>query len=100
MQENAPFGRKPTKTTKKRAGRSRKLVKSKSGRQKSAARRPEAPESERHFYWITHGQINAGFVEQIDKTYKALSADERELGNFDSLKAAADAVHASFGGVG
>jgi hypothetical protein len=79
-------------------GRSRKLRKSQSSKRKSTARRPDAQESERHFFWITHGQINAGFVEQIDKIYKALDVAERELGIFDCLKAAADAVSASFEG--
>jgi hypothetical protein len=81
-------------------GRSRKLRKSKSRKRKSTARRPDAQEPERRFFWVTHGQINAGFVQQVDDVYKALGADERELGNFDTLKSAADAVSASFGGAG
>jgi hypothetical protein len=121
MQENGPSdgitGGSPKKAAKKRrkndakqkrspaspaseTGRSRKLRKSKSSKRKSTARRLDAQELEQNFYWIAAGQTNIGFVEQLDKTYKALGADERELGNFDSLKAAADAVHASFGGVG
>ena len=63
---------------------------------KSTATRPDAQEPERHFYWIAHGQTNAGFVEQLDETYKAIDADEKELGTFDSLKAAADAVSARY----
>jgi hypothetical protein len=78
-------------------GRSRKLRKSKSSKRKSTARRSDAQESEQHFYWINHGQTTVGFVEQFDNTYKALSADERELGSFGSLKAASDAVGASWG---
>jgi hypothetical protein len=66
-------------------------------KRKSTATRPNAQATERHFFWVTHGQTSAGFVEQVDETYKALGADERELGTFDSLKAAADAVSASFG---
>jgi hypothetical protein len=80
-------------------GRSRKLRKSKSSKRKSTARRSDAQESERRFFWVAHGQINAGFVEQIDEIYKALDVNERELGSFGSLKAAADAVSASFEGV-
>jgi hypothetical protein len=49
-----------------------------------------------HFYWVTHGQTNAGFVEQVDEIYRAIGADEQELGIFDSLKAAADAVSATY----
>jgi hypothetical protein len=66
---------------------------------KSTATKPDAQEPEQHFYWVTHGQTNAGFVEQVDETYRAIGADERDLGTFNSLKAAADAVSASFGGV-
>jgi hypothetical protein len=99
MQENGPLdgssSQKPKKTGKKRTGRARHLRKLKSSRQKSAVRRPDTQEPERHFYWVADGQTNIGFVEQIDKTYKALSADERELGRFDSLTAAADAVSTS-----
>jgi hypothetical protein len=70
----------------------------KCSKRQSTATRPNAQEPERHFYWVTHGQTNIGFVEQVDKTYKAISADDRDLGTFDCLKAAADAVSASFGG--
>ena len=61
-----------------------------------AAQKSQA--TERHFFYVRHGQASAGFIEQVDKTYRAIGADERELGTFDSLKAAADAVSASFGG--
>jgi hypothetical protein len=64
---------------------------------KSTAVRPNAQEPERHFYWIAYGQTNVGFVEQVDETYTAIAADERPLGAFDSLTAAADAVSAAFG---
>jgi hypothetical protein len=64
----------------------------KCSKRKSTAARPNAQEPEQHFYWIADGQTNIGFVEQVDETYKAISADERELGTFDSLKAAANAV--------
>jgi hypothetical protein len=42
---------------------------------------------EHHFFYVTHGQTNVGFVEQVNDTYKAIGADERELGTFGSLKA-------------
>jgi hypothetical protein len=64
----------------------------KCSKRKSTSARPNAQEPERHFYWIAHGQTNIGFVEQLGDTYKAIGADERELGTFDSLKAAADAI--------
>ena len=53
---------------------------------------------EQHFFYVTRGQTNAGFVQQFGEIYKAIGDDERELGAFGSLKAAADAVSASFGG--
>jgi hypothetical protein len=56
----------------------------------------KSQEIERHFFWITHGQTNAGFVEQIGESYKAIAADERSLGTFACLKAAADAVSAAY----
>jgi hypothetical protein len=76
-------------------GPSRNFRKSKSSKRKSTPRRPDAQEPERHFYWIADGQINIGFVDQVDDTYKALGSDERELGTFSTLKAAADAVSAA-----
>lgn len=76
---------------KRRANRLNKCSK-----RKSTATRPDAQESERHFYWIAHGQTNAGFIEQVDATYRAISADEQDLGTFGSLKAAADAVSARY----
>ena len=62
---------------------------------KFSAAGPNAQELERHFYWIAHGQTNVGFVEQVEED-KTLGADERDLGSFDSLKAAADAVTARY----
>jgi hypothetical protein len=56
----------------------------------------KSQETERHFFFVTHGQTNAGFVEQIGESYKAIGADERELDTFSSLKAAADAVSATY----
>jgi hypothetical protein len=50
---------------------------------------------ERRLFWVTHGQTNVGFVEQIGKSYKAIAADERILGAFGSLKEAANAVSAA-----
>jgi hypothetical protein len=76
---------------KRRANREKKF-----SEQKSTATRPDAQEPERHFYWVAHGQTNAGFVEQVDHTYTAIGVDERELGTFDNLKAAADAVSARY----
>jgi hypothetical protein len=74
---------------------SRNRRKSTSSKRKFTPRRPDAQEPERHFYWIADGQTNIGFVDQVDDTYKALGADERELGTFSTLKAAADAVGAA-----
>jgi hypothetical protein len=61
---------------------------------KPTAAKPDAQEPERRFYWIANGQTNIGFVEQVDETYRAISADEWGLCTFDSLKAAADAFSA------
>jgi hypothetical protein len=73
----------------------RNLRKSKFSKRKSTPRRPDAQEPERHFYWIADGQTNIGFVDRVDHIYKALGSDERELGTFDTFKAAADAVSAA-----
>jgi hypothetical protein len=97
---------------KRRAQRSRKVLKDTQKRSPASAAtehgtyrsksksshpkitRPAAESQERgyHFFWITHGQTNAGFVEQIGDSYKAITADGVDIGVFDSLKAAADAV--------
>ena len=87
-----PQKRSPTlAANKRRANRLNKCSK-----RKSTAARPKAQEPERRFYWITSGQVNIGFVEQIDETYRAISADERDLGTFSIFKAAADAVSAQY----
>ena len=87
-EETPPQKRSPTlAASKRRANRIKKC-----SDRKSTAARAKAQEPEQHFYWIADGQINIGFVEQVAETYKAISADERELGTFDSLKAAADAI--------
>jgi hypothetical protein len=65
-------------------------------KRKSTSARPDAQGPERHFYWIADGQTNAGFVEQIGESYNALAADERALGTFANLTAAADAVSAAY----
>jgi hypothetical protein len=52
---------------------------------------------ERHFFYVTNGQTNIGFVKQIGEIYKALDSDEQQIGSFDALKAAADAVNAAYG---
>jgi hypothetical protein len=56
----------------------------------------KSQEIERHFFYVTHGQTNAGFIEQVDQTYRAIAPDERIIGTFNSIKAAADAVSAAF----
>jgi hypothetical protein len=82
--------RSPTLASNKR--RANRL--NKCSNRKSTAARPGAQESERHFYWIADGQTNIGFVEQVEETYRAISADEWGLCTFDGLKAAADAFSA------
>jgi hypothetical protein len=77
---------------KRRANRKSKFV-SRKDNTKSAQK---SQEIERHFFWITHGQTNAGFVQRLGDSYKALGADERALGTFASLTAAADAVSAAY----
>jgi hypothetical protein len=83
----APDGR-PQKLSPTLAGNKRRANREKkfSG-PKSTATRPNAQGPERS---------NVGFIEQIGEIYKAIGDDERELGTFNSLKAAADAVSASF----
>jgi hypothetical protein len=71
-------------------------IRTTSSKRKFAAPEPNAQDVERHLYWVAHGQTNVGFIEQTGETYKAVGADERELGTFDALKAAADAVSASY----
>jgi hypothetical protein len=68
----------------------------KCSKRKSTSARPDAQERNRHFYWIADGRTNAGLVKQIGESYKALAADERPLGNFANLAAAADAVSAAY----
>jgi hypothetical protein len=83
-----PQKRSPTlAANKRRANRLNKCSK-----RKSTAARPNAQGPARHFYWIADGQTNIGFVEQVGKSYRAIGADEKELGTFNSLKSAADAV--------
>jgi hypothetical protein len=68
----------------------------KCSKRKSTSARPDAHGPEQHFYWIADGQTDAGFVEQIGESYKAIAADERALGTFANLTAAADAVSAAY----
>ena len=80
------------------AGNKREANREKSQRKNNTKAETKPQDAERHFFWIASGQVNLGFVEQVDETYKAISADERDLGTFGSLKAAADAVSANFAG--
>jgi hypothetical protein len=58
---------------------------------------PKSQARERHFFWITHGHTNVGFVSQAGNEFTARDADGRKIGVFASLKAAADAVDRSGG---
>jgi hypothetical protein len=53
---------------------------------------------ERHFFWVTHSQINVGFVAQAGDDFTARDASGRKIGVFESLKTAADAVSDHCGG--
>ena len=69
---------------------------SRNSKRKFAAAQPNAQDVERHFYWVVRGETSVGVIVQIGKTYKSISADEREL-RTDTLKAAAaDAISASY----
>jgi hypothetical protein len=59
-------------------GKSQRRNNTKAGRDSQA--------TEQHFFYVTHGQLNAGFVEQIDGRYKAIGADECELGGVGRTK--------------
>jgi hypothetical protein len=61
---------------------------------------PKAQDAEHHFLWVTHGQETVGFIEQVGTTYAAQSLDGHALGTFCTLKAASDAVSASYSGCG
>jgi hypothetical protein len=105
MQENRPSDGssgqaiKRKKNAKKRQrNATRRVPKLAQKRRSPASRGTPVQEPERHFFWITYGQINAGFVDQVDDAYKAISADEQNLGTFNNLTAAADAVSANFSG--
>ena len=55
-----------------------------------------AQAAERHFLTITDGRITLGWVGQYGKTFTAtLAPDHAAIGDFTSLKAAADAVSAA-----
>ena len=93
---------------KRRAKRSRKVLRSQKRSPAPAAteRRAKGKSSqagttraalrsqarERHFFWITHGHTNVGFVSQVGSEFTARDADGRKIGLFASLKAAAGAV--------
>jgi hypothetical protein len=81
-----------------RSGRSGKATGDppKKRRKKRAKVAQKSQATEEHFFYVTHGQTNAGLVRQVDETYKAIGADEQELGTFGNLKAAADAVSAHY----
>jgi hypothetical protein len=68
----------------------------KSERQNSTKAGQDSQATECRPFWVTHGQANIGFVQQAGKRYTAKDADERDIGLFDSLKPAADAVGARY----
>jgi hypothetical protein len=77
-----PEKRSPTLAgNKRRANRKSKFV----SRKDNTESAQKSQEIERHFFWITHGQTNAGLVEQIGESYKAIAADERAPGPFATL---------------
>jgi hypothetical protein len=54
---------------------------------------------ERHCFAITHGRLTAGWVEQSGNDFVAtIAPGRRSIGSFPSLKAAADAIDAAYGG--
>ena len=58
----------------------------------------ETQAGERHFFYVTHGQMNIGFVAQAGNEFAASDADGRKIGVFESLKAASDAISERCGG--
>jgi hypothetical protein len=90
---------------KRRAKRSRKVLTGSSQKRSSASAatergsRPKSKSSrKRHFFYITHGQTNVGFVAQAGNKFTARDADGRKIGIFESLKVASDAVSKNCGG--
>ena len=59
---------------------------------------PKSQAGERHFFYVTHGQMNIGFVAQTGNEFAASDADGRKIGVFESLKAASDAISERCGG--
>jgi hypothetical protein len=90
--DGPPQKRSPALAANKR--RANRRIK-KSQRKNNTKAGQDSQATDRHFFWITHGQTNLGFVEQIGETYKALDSDEQPIGLFDTLKGAADAVGAA-----
>jgi hypothetical protein len=90
--DGPPQKRRPALAANKR--RANRRIK-KSQRKNNTKAGQDSQATDRHFFWITHGQTNLGFVEQIGETYKALDSDEQPIGLFDTLKGAADAVGAA-----
>jgi hypothetical protein len=70
----------------------RAIRKSKSSQTETTKAALKSQAAERHFFYITHGQTNVGFVSQVGSEFTARDADGRKIGLFASLKAAADAV--------
>jgi hypothetical protein len=64
----------------------------KSKRENNTKAGQDSQATECRLFWVTHGQTNIGFVEQVGDRYTAKDADERDIGLFDSLTAAANAV--------
>lgn len=65
---------------------------------KATKTRAKTQDVERHSLAVTHGQDAVGFVDQAGKRFTARDVDGRKLGAFRTLKAAADAVSAAYGG--
>ncbi|MGO9048145.1 MAG: hypothetical protein ACLQFW_14865 [Xanthobacteraceae bacterium] len=72
--------------------------KSKSSQKQITKTARKSQAGERHFFYVTHGQINIGFVAQAGNEFAASDADGRKIGVFESLKAASDAISERCGG--
>jgi hypothetical protein len=72
--------------------------KSKSSQKQITKVAPKSQASERHFFWVTDGQITAGYVERADNQFEAFTADGHRLGIYSTLKAASKAIPVAHGG--
>jgi hypothetical protein len=55
-------------------------------------------QEDRHSFVVTDGRATIGAIEQRGRQFDAIALPSRALGAFASMKAAADAISAAYGG--